>query len=77
MQYALGLAVRQNALSRRHRKHHAAANRFSARLVMNVAVVQVGFDIGDTDIRRLRVGDQRANLRPGTVCSHQEFSRRG
>jgi hypothetical protein len=44
MQHAMGLAVREDAFSRRQRKQRAAADRFRARLVADIAVKQVGFD---------------------------------
>ena len=44
VQHALGLAVREDAFTRRKRHHRATANRFRARLVTGVAVKQVRLD---------------------------------
>ena len=44
VQRAIGLAVREDAFSRRNRKQRATANRFRARLVTGVAVKQVRLD---------------------------------
>src|ERR1700735_894238 len=68
--------MRHNAFSRRHRKHHASANRFGTRLVSIVAVVQVRLDIGDAGIHRFRLGKQWTNLRPRSVSAHEELRRR-
>ena len=73
----LRLAVRDDPLSRGERQHRAAADRFGRRGVPRAGVVQVGLDEHRADVFGLRVGEQRADLRPGAVGTDEEAGGHG
>ena len=67
-----GLAVGENPLARRGRKHAAAPDRLGRRGVPRVDVVKIGLNERRADILGLRPGKQRPDLRPGAVSADEK-----
>ena len=72
MKDSVGLAMREDALTRRECEHCAAADRRGTRHMFAVGVVKVGLDEGRAGVRRLRVGNERAHFRPSAVRAHEQ-----
>ncbi|WP_343634023.1 hypothetical protein [Roseateles sp.] len=72
---AVGLAMRKDPASRRHREEGAAADRRGAGGMTGVGIGQVGFDERRSDVGRGRVGQQGADLRPGPIGADEQIRR--
>ena len=66
------LSMRGDRFSWCGRVHRPVPDGFGCSRMLLVDVVEVGLDERGADVFRLRIGEQRPDLRPGTVCTPRE-----